>query len=89
VERNDRYLLIVRADQKKEEEVSDLILLFFKGKAIMRAKNLSGGVIEMIYELSSGILARSEQNESITNKLSETEGVYAVNLVCQNDEVNR
>ncbi len=89
VQRNDRYLLIVRADQKKEEEVSDLILLFFKGKAIMRAKNLSGGVIEMIYELSSGILARSEQNESITNKLSETEGVYAVNLVCQNDEVNR
>jgi uncharacterized membrane protein YhiD involved in acid resistance len=89
VQRNDRYLLIVRADQKKEEEVSDLILLFFKGKAIMRAKNLSGGVIEMIYELSSGILARSEQNESITNKLSKTEGVYAVNLVCQNDEVNR
>ncbi|HPD88669.1 MAG TPA: DUF4956 domain-containing protein [Oscillospiraceae bacterium] len=89
VQRNDRYLLIVRADQKKEEEVSDLILLFFKGKAIIRAKNLSGGVIEMIYELSSGILARSEQNESITNKLSETEGVYAVNLVCQNDEVNR
>ncbi|HPR90062.1 MAG TPA: DUF4956 domain-containing protein [Oscillospiraceae bacterium] len=89
VQRNDRYLLIVRADQKKEEEISDLILLFFKGKAIMRAKNLSGGVIEMIYELSSGILARSEQNESITNKLSGTEGVYAVNLVCQNDEVNR
>ncbi|HQQ89209.1 MAG TPA: hypothetical protein PLU82_03165, partial [Oscillospiraceae bacterium] len=55
----------------------------------VRQPECRGGVIEMIYELSSGILARSEQNESITNKLSKTEGVYAVNLVCQNDEVNR
>lgn len=89
VQRNDRYLLIVRADQKKEEEIAKLILLHFKGKAIMRVKNISGGVVEMIYELSTSVLIKSEQNESITNKLNEIEGIQSINLICQNDEVNR
>lgn len=88
-QRNDRYLLIVRAEQKKEEEIAQLVLLHFNGKALMRVKNISGGLIEMIYELSTSILTKSEKNESITNKLSKIGGIQSINLVCQNDEVNR
>ncbi len=89
VSRNDRYLLIVRADQNKEEDIAKIVLLHFDGRAIMRVKNISDGITEMIYEFSAHILKKNEKKGSITNKISEIENVHSINLVCQNDEVNR
>ncbi|MEA5018672.1 MAG: DUF4956 domain-containing protein [Erysipelotrichaceae bacterium] len=89
VQRNDRYLLIVRSNPDQEEPIAKLVQVHFDGKAVMRVKNINNNALEMIYELSSKILNKNEKKGSITTKLREIQSVDSINLVCQNDEVNR
>lgn len=89
IQKNDRFLLIIRGNIELEEQISDMIKLTFGGKAILRVKNSSRDSLEMIYELSEATLLKTGQEATITNKFYEIEGVENVNLVCQNDEINR
>ncbi len=89
VQRNDRYLLIVRSNPDQEEPIAKLVQVHFDGKAVMRVKNINNNALELIYELSSKILNKNEKKGSITTKLREIQNVDSINLVCQNDEVNR
>ncbi len=89
VQRNDRYLLIVRSNPNQEEPIAKLVQVHFDGKAVMRVKNINNNALELIYELSSKILNKNEKKGSITTKLREIQNVDSINLVCQNDEVNR
>ena len=89
VQRNDRYLLIVRSNPDQEEPIAKLVQVHFDGKAVMRVKNINNNALEMIYELSSKIINKNEKKGSITTKLREIQSVDSINLVCQNDEVNR
>lgn len=91
VQNNDRYLVIVRAESKAADEIRNLIDRHFDGKARFRVENSTIDTVEEIYEVSQKVLdnAKKKSPESITDKLYKIEGVQNVNLVCQNDEINR
>ena len=91
VQNNDRYLVIVRADLKAVDEIRNLIDRHFDGKARFRVENSTIDTVEEIYEVSEKVLnnAKKKSPESITDKLYKIEGIQSVNLVCQNDEINR
>ena len=91
VQNNDRYLVIVRAQSKAADEIRNLIDRHFDGKARFRVENSTIDTVEEIYEVSQKVLNNSKKKspESITDKLYKIEGVHSVNLVCQNDEINR
>lgn len=89
VKSNDRYLLIIHAKSKIEEEIEKAILVFYDGKANMRVKNTTSESVEYIYELSRRIIDSSKDKGAINKKLYELDGVESVNLVCQNEDINR
>jgi len=90
IQSNDRYLLVIRGARKTEKEIETAVSIYYSGKARMRVKNTSPGNVELIYELSQKTLDRiKNQDKSITDKLYGIEGMDYVNLVSQNDEINR
>jgi len=90
IKSNDRYLLVVHGARMAESEIETMILTSFEGGAIMRVMNSTRETCEYIYELSKKMLDKNkEQNGLLTEKLYKIEGVQAVNIVCQNEEVSR
>lgn len=55
----------------------------------MRVKNTTSESVEYIYELSQRIINSSKDKGAINKKLYELDGVERVNLVCQNEDINR
>lgn len=90
IKSNDRYLVVIHADKNAQEEIEQLILVTFQGKAVMRVKNTTPEKVEYIYELSSKMLELSKKRGiSLTDSLYEIQNVHAVNIVCQNEEISR
>lgn len=91
VKANDRYLLIIHAKgEDVAKKIEEKVLLLYSGKASLRVANRSKEQIEYIYELSSRIIKDSEKrNNDAINEISNIDGVYRVNLVCQNEEMSR
>jgi len=90
VQSNEKYLLVVRGTLNRELDIEQIVRTYYKEKAILRVKNTSKNSIELIYELSAKLIKISESNvNSITEKLHDLEGISNVNIVCQNDEINR
>lgn len=89
IKSNDRYLLVIHAKSKVEEEIEKVILVFYDGEANMRVKNTTSESVEYIYELSRRIINASKNKESINKKLYALDGVDSVNLVYQNEDINR
>lgn len=90
VKSNDRYLLIIHGENNTDEEIEKVILVFYEGRATMRVKNTTSNRVEYIYELSQRIIEKCKNEEtSITKELYKIKGVEAVNIVCQNEDINR
>ncbi len=90
VKSNDRYLLVLRGDRAAEEELEKAVGQIFGGKARFRVKNTARDTLEYIYELSEKQVRQADQKfGSLTLQLGKLEGMTAVNLVSQNDEINR
>ena len=89
IKSNDRYLLVIHAKTNVEEEIEKAILVFYDGRANMRVKNTTNESVEYIYELSQRIINSSKDKGFINKKLYELDGVERVNLVCQNEDINR
>jgi len=90
VKANDRYLLIVRAERLCSQDIKKTVDRVYNGKASMRVENSTEKAIEYIYELSMKLVNNAKKkNISVTDELYKIEGVSSVNLVCQNDEINR
>lgn len=91
VQNNDRYLVIVRGESKAAEEIRGLIDRYFDGKARFRVENSTIDTVEEIYEVSKKVLddAKTKNAGPIADMLYKITGVQSVNLVCQNDEINR
>lgn len=91
VKSNDRYLLIIHADREEcVKEIEELILRQYKGKASLRVANRTKGHLEYIYELSSRVIEAGKKNGiDPVESLNDIDGVYRVNMVCQNEEMSR
>ena len=91
IKANDRYLLIIHADDPEaSREIEQIMLIEFAGKAKMRVANRSAEKIEYIYELSSSLIVKAKNDkENVTEKLMAVKGVQQVNLACQNEEMSR
>lgn len=91
VKANDRYLLVVHANKESAgKEIEETILLQYKGKASLRVANRTKERLEYIYELSSRTIEESKKGKiNPVDLLSGIDGVYRVNVVCQNEEMSR
>lgn len=90
VKSNDKYLLVIHSKIEGESNIEKKILLYYNGKALMRVKNTTAEKIEYIYEISKYIMDKYNKNDSsITKELYLIDGVTAVNIVCQNEDINR
>lgn len=91
VKANDRYLLIVHADEEQAgKEIEKLVLTQYQGKASLRVANHTKERLEYIYELSSRVIEAGKKNGiNPVELLNHVDGVYQVNLVCQNEEMSR
>ncbi len=91
VKSNDRYLLIIHADREEcAKEIEELILRQYKGKVSLRVANRTKGQLEYIYELSARVIEAGKKNGiEPVESLNDIDGVYRVNMVCQNEEMSR
>ena len=89
VKNNDRFLLIVRGEKKTAEEVKTIIESTFSNKAKFCVENSTVDTVELIYEVSQKVLDAKSDRKNVSELLYKVEGVESVNLVCQNDEINR
>ena len=79
--KEERYILIIRGEREREEEIMRCIFDSFKGSQL-RAKNSVGNNIEIIYQIKF----KNSNDKNILDNLYKIEGVSAVNLVAQNGE---
>jgi hypothetical protein len=88
---NDRYLLIVRGNSSAVADVKLTIKDYYNGKARFCVENVNQEKLEEIYEISETLMnmADGKNIKPIREQLFAIKGVESVNLVCQNDEINR
>ncbi|CEI73335.1 MULTISPECIES: DUF4956 domain-containing protein [Romboutsia] len=79
--KEERYILIIRGEREREEEIMRCVFDSFKGSQL-RAKNSVGNNIEIIYQIKF----KNSNDKNILDNLYKIEGVSAVNLVAQNGE---
>jgi uncharacterized membrane protein YhiD involved in acid resistance len=93
VKRNERYLLIVHCAIDENQNVEQAISVYFEGAARLRVVNTNtiANTTEYIFEVSERKLtqATAKNEKSVVETLRALEIVEIVNLVCQNDEINR
>ena len=79
--KEDRYILIIRGNRDKEEEIMRCVFNSFKGSKL-RAKNSIGNSMEIIYQIK----IKNNEDKNIISNLYSIDGVNAVNIVAQNGE---
>ena len=91
VKHNERYLIVVRGNKASSTAIVSCLQKFFGNDARMRVQNSTDNSVEFIYELSEKTLLHAEKKnkKQIVEVLLRLNGVNAVNLLCQNDEINR
>lgn len=89
VKSNERYLIVIRGNRSETALIETLVHDKFKGSAKLRVNNTGQEHVEYIYELSEKVLNRAKKDGSITEYFYNNAKVTSVNLVCQNDEINR
>ncbi len=92
VKDNERIMVVVKMNSKASEVVESNMNSLFEGNAVLRLSNTSveDDTAEAIYEISDQQLKKAEQvNGSCVKILSSIEGVRAISLVRQDDEINQ
>ncbi|WP_105617269.1 DUF4956 domain-containing protein [Vallitalea okinawensis] len=79
--KEDRYVLIIRGNRVKEEEMMRCVFNAFKNSQL-RAKNSTQDHIELVYQIK----LKKNKDKNIIKELYHIEGVTVVNLVAQNGE---
>jgi len=89
IKNDNRMLLIIRASYNRQDIIQAYIFKTFHRKAILRVRNTTETTVEFIYEISSKLLSKVEQEQTgITNGIYALGGVEYVNIVMQNDEIS-
>jgi len=88
IKNDNRMLIIVRGSRNMQSIVTGYIFKTFKNKAILRVKNTTEDTMELIYEVSSSLLKKTEKDINIIDALYDLGGIEYVNIVMQNDEIS-
>lgn len=89
IKSDSRMLIIIRATRNRQQAIQSQIFKIFDRKAILRVRNATEDSVEMIYEISTKMLKKAEnETVNITDAIMEIGGVEYVNIVMQNDEVS-
>lgn len=89
VRNENRILLVVRGARSNEQQIEGIVFSYFENKALLKVKNTTADMIEVIYELSrSTYNVAYKKNKSISDKLYALGGIEYVNLVTQSDEIS-
>lgn len=89
IKNDNRVLLVVRGSRSKEREIEKVVFAHFNKKAIMKVKNTTSAVVEMIYEFPKTLLDKElKDEENITDELYKIKEIEYVNIVVQNDEIS-
>ena len=91
IRRNDHFLFIVRGKREVSEKIEDMTRQYFDNNAKVKVVNSSSEDVEYIFSLTEmHVKTAKEKNSTIpADYFLKTEGIFAVNLVSQNDEINR
>lgn len=89
VRSNERYLLVLRGAPGCDAEVERMVAEKFFGEARLRVHNASTSQAEFIYEISEKQLNLAKRSGSVTDFFLSCGKLDTVNIVCQNDEINR
>jgi uncharacterized membrane protein YhiD involved in acid resistance len=91
VRRNDQFLLIVRGARDSDQIIEAKVGQYFDNKAQIKVLHNNEADVEYIFSLPEAMLtaAKKKNSASIVDVLRSTDGVRAVHLVSQNDEINR
>lgn len=99
VKSNNKVLLIVRGKRQQESDIRQIVFTSFPKPPQLKVCNSTKESIEMIFELSKGMLDKSQAQEkknaaaekkeaqTLLEKLYALDGIEYVNLVLQNDEI--
>ena len=88
--RNDvRTLLVIRGARSQERAIEGIVFDYFKGKAMQRVKNTTEESVELMYEMTRGMLNKGERaaEKPVTEALYALGGIEYVNIVAQSDEI--
>ena len=89
VRNENRILLIVRGEVSKALDIEGLIFNYFKGKALLKVKNTTTEIVELIFEMPRSAYQITYKNDKdITERLYELGGIEYVNIVTQSDEIS-
>ncbi|MGL5152318.1 MAG: DUF4956 domain-containing protein [Clostridium sp.] len=77
----DRYLLIIRGNRVKEQDVMSVVFKLFNNSQ-MRAKNTTGDTLEIVYQIK----IKRNKDKDIVKRLYEIDGIDTVNIIAQNGE---
>lgn len=89
IRNNDRYLLILRGNKECDETVENMVDDKFAGKARMIVHNATQAGVEYIYEVSERQIRKAKESGDIIKYFQSNAKLDVVNIVCQNDEINR
>jgi uncharacterized membrane protein YhiD involved in acid resistance len=89
VKSNERYLLIIRGYRKETAQIEKLVDDKFQGSARLRVNNTAQDNVEYIYEISEKMIRKLKKDGPIVDYFYKNAELACVNLVCQNDEINR
>lgn len=88
VRNENRILLIIRSARNQCTNAEGIVFEYFKGKALLKVKNTTPNMIELIYEMSRKVYALTYKKETdIVDRLYSLEGMEYVNIVAQSDEI--
>lgn len=89
VQNNERYLIIFRGDKECRGKLETLVDERFQGKARLVVHNTTQDTTEYIYEISQKQLKQAKKSGNIVDFFQSNLKLDAINIVCQNDEINR
>lgn len=90
VQNNERYLIVIRGNAECGKDVERMMDQKFNGGARLRVQNTTPASAEYIYEVSERQLqSANKKGGDVVSYLHGGAKLDAVNVICQNDEINR
>ena len=89
VRNENRILLIIRGSKALSADIEKLVFSYFDKKALLRVRNTTKDIVELIYEMPRSVWQLNYKKEvDIADALYSLNGVEYVNTVTQSDEIN-